>query len=146
MSESWSFGDISNIVSTAQLLSVRGRGRPRHTSLPHESSILIVNRLRGGGPKVTAPTTFFCYTAINAFATVCSLSGDPDGSAPPPHFLPAWFQRQFQMRAAREVLKSLSSQFPVLSSQQNPDLVVFLRTKNWELETPKASPEKKTIE
>jgi hypothetical protein len=44
--------------------------------------------------EVTALRAFFCYTAVNAFATVCSLSGDPDGSAPPPHFLPAvWFQR-----------------------------------------------------
>src|ERR1019366_4639737 len=46
--------------------------------------------------NVTSRRPFFCYTAVNAFATVCSLSGDPVGSASPPHFLPAvWFQRQF---------------------------------------------------
>jgi hypothetical protein len=50
------------------------------------------------------------------------------------------------MRAAREVLKGLSSQFPVLSSQQNPDSWIFLRAKIRELRTPKAPPEKKTIE
>jgi hypothetical protein len=36
--------------------------------------------------------------------TVCSLSGDPVGSASPPHFLPAgWFQRLISMRAACEI-------------------------------------------
>ena len=47
--------------------------------------------------NVTPRAVFVCYTAVNAFATVCSLSGDPVGSAPPPHFLPAVrFPRQFQ--------------------------------------------------
>jgi len=44
---------------------------------------------------VTARSALFCYTAVNAFATVCSSRGDPVGSDPLPHFLPAvWFQRQ----------------------------------------------------
>jgi len=47
---------------------------------------------------VTPRGSFFCYTAVNAFATVCSSRGDPVGSASPPHFLPAvWFQRQIQI-------------------------------------------------
>src|ERR1017187_4818304 len=46
---------------------------------------------------VTARRGLFCYTAINAFATVCSSRGDPVGSDTLPHFLPAVrFQRQFQ--------------------------------------------------
>lgn len=31
-----------------------------------------------GITNVTARSLFFCYTAVNAFATVCSLSGDPE--------------------------------------------------------------------
>src|ERR1019366_2629187 len=56
----------------------------------------IINKFIHSITNVTARRLFFCYTAVNAFATVCSLSGDPVGSASPAHFLPAvWFQRQF---------------------------------------------------
>ena len=59
--------------------------------------------------NVTPRAVFVCYTAVNAFATVCSLSGDPVGSAPPPPFparrsVPA----PISMRAAVRTLVSLS--------------------------------------
>lgn len=49
----------------------------------------LVNKPIALGTNVTPRHRRFCYTAINAFATVCSLSGDPIGSAPPPPLLPA---------------------------------------------------------
>ena len=52
---------------------------------------LFINTLIRVVTKVIVYLVFFCYTAVNAFATVCSLSGDPVGSASPPHFLPAVF-------------------------------------------------------
>jgi hypothetical protein len=49
----------------------------------------LTNNPTAPGTNVTLRHLRFCYTAINAFATVCSLSGDPVGSAPPPPLLPA---------------------------------------------------------
>jgi hypothetical protein len=66
-------------------------------------------------------------------------------SAPPPHFLPAWFQRQSKNASGMRPLGS--SQFPVLSSQQNPDVaLVILRTDNWESRIALSPSRKKTIE
>lgn len=86
-----------------------GKGYFTSTSVPTETNrsadrsvratragAWIINRFIRSMTDVTARRPFFCYTAVNAFATVCSLSGDPVGSASPPHFLPTvWFQRQF---------------------------------------------------
>jgi hypothetical protein len=59
---------------------------PQFSAFDHEG---IPGKVGGGVTRVTLNTLAICYTAINAFATVSSLSGDPDGSATTPHFLPA---------------------------------------------------------
>ncbi len=65
---------------------------------------------------VTAPRGFFCYTAINAFATVCSSRGDPVGSdtlppSPARRLVPA----PISMRAACELSKTTAFEKLTLS-------------------------------
>ena len=68
------------------------------------TSTLFINRLSTVMTEVIALSLKLCYTAVNAFATVCSLSGDPEwiritSAFPARRLVPALIS----MRAACEV-------------------------------------------
>ncbi len=82
----------------------RLRPRPYPAEQDSRPSASFANTFPSVITQVTVVSGFFCYTVVNAFATVCSLSGDPDGSSitsafPARRLVPALIS----MRAACEV-------------------------------------------